>query len=85
MSTLTIHNLDDHLVGLIDRQAEAGKCSRNKVIKQLLAQSLGVKPEPAGRRHDDFVQFCGVWSAGQEREFNDKTREFERVDPGDWR
>ncbi len=85
MKTLSIHNLDSHLLGLIDRQAKAKGQSRNRIIKQLLAESLGVKPSPSGRRHDEFARFCGAWSPDQKREFDKKTREFERIDAEDWR
>ena len=85
MKTLSIHNLDDHLLGLIDRQVRETGQSRNRVIKQLLAESLGVKPVPSGRRHDEFARFCGIWSAAQKKEFEKNTKDFEQVDPEDWR
>ena len=86
MNTVTIYNLDDKLVEMIDRQAKADGSSRNEAIKQLLAQAVGMKPLPSGRRHADFAPFCGVWSEQESKAFDELTaQDFSRVNPADWR
>jgi plasmid stability protein len=84
MKTISIHNLDDQIVRLIDERAKAEKRSVNMVVKTLLAQALGVRPPEADRHRGDFEEFCGVWDAREVKEFQERTGDMEHVDPEDW-
>jgi len=85
MKTITIHNIDDYLVSVIDHRAKNENASRNKVIKRLLAQALGMQPKPAGVHRKVFSQFCGVWSKQECREFTENISDLEQVNMDDWK
>lgn len=84
MKSITIHNLDDLLDRGIREKARFYGLSLNKTIKKLLEDSLGI----SDRKHDNktlFEDLFGVWSKEDLREFERKTKNFEKIDPGDWK
>lgn len=83
--SLTIHQLDEHMARRIEQEANKRGTSMNRVIKALLAQSLGMKPKPEGVHRATFKEFCGVWSEEETRAFSARTKDLERVDTEDWR
>jgi hypothetical protein len=85
MKSVTVHQIDDQMARMIEDEAKKRGTSMNKVIKSLLAQSLGMKPPAEGAHHEDFAEFCGVWSSDDAAEFASMHADFERVDPDDWR
>jgi hypothetical protein len=84
MASITIHSLDDSVAALIRAKARAEGTSLNQVIKRLLDEALGVR-RPKGKHTKDFEKYCGVWTKAQVAEFDKTAKEFEQVDPGDWR
>ncbi len=84
MRSLTIHGMDDGLAARLDREARGSGLSLNKLIKRLLAKALGLGSAQAERRKD-FERFCGVWSSKEAAAFQDANRDFEKVDPEDWK
>jgi len=83
MKSITIHGIDDELVKEIEKRANEEGTSLNHTIKQLLRQvfGLGKNQKPV----HDFSDLCGVWSAAELREFEDKTADFARIQNEDWR
>jgi hypothetical protein len=70
------------LAELIKLKAKTRGTSINKIIQQLLEESLGVKPLSKGTRNrKDFSEFCGIWSKTDLKEFEEKTNEFEEIRP----
>ena len=84
MSSITVHDLDETIAGLIRAKARAEGKSLNQTIKRLIEEALGVKPVNQKHRKD-FEKFCGMWSKAQAAEFNAATADLERVNPEDWR
>lgn len=82
MKSITIHNLDDQLDKLLREKAEQEETSLNKVIKNLLHESLGISKQ---QQKHDFSEFCGVWSKEEFEEFEDSTKDFEKIDSQDWK
>jgi hypothetical protein len=66
-----------------DRAKSAGQ-SINKTIKEMLEQSLGLRPSAENRHADDFAEFLGVWKPGDIREFERLASEFRQIDKEDW-
>lgn len=83
MKSITIHGLDDPLDKLIREKARLYGLSLNKTIKKLLRDSLGIN----NRKHDNKAQFkdlFGVWSQKDLKEFEQNTKDFEKIDAEDW-
>lgn len=83
--SITIHNLDETLSQLIEQRAKEEGNSLNKTIKDLLRQSLGVRRPGAEAKKRVFDDVFGTWSEEEAREFEEKTKVFERIDPEDWK
>ena len=84
MKSITVHNIDEQLDRLIKSRAESEGLSVNKMIKKLLEESLGVKPQSTGKNLEAFKEFSGLWSDAEVREFEKKTKDLRGVDDGDW-
>ncbi len=84
MKSITIHGVDDHLAQALKRLAEENRTSVNRTVKRLLEEVLGMKPRESARYHDDFVQYCGLWSPEELTEFEEATADMAAVDPQDW-
>ncbi len=85
MKSITLHNIDDPLVELIKSKAKSEGLSINKTIKKILEESLGVRPKPGGVFRNDFEGFCGIWSDSELAEFDERTGDFKKVNPEDWK
>jgi hypothetical protein len=83
MTSITIHNLEEPLSGLIREKARRQGVSLNKVIKQLLAESLGLS-QKNNSPENDFTDFSGVWSPDDLEEFLGNTEALSHIDPRDW-
>ena len=84
MKSLTIHNLDSRLAALIERRAKEEGLSMNKLIKRLLAQALGLVPEPRQDRREQFEDLFGSWSKAEYEEFEKNTEDLRTIDLEDW-
>lgn len=82
MGSFTIHSVDEELDRRLSEEAMRRKTSKNRLVKDLLARSLGMRTE--GRLHDDYREFCGLWSAEEGREFDARQEDNSRVDPEEW-
>jgi len=82
MSSITIHALDHNLDQRLSLEAKRSKKSKNQLVKDLLARSLGMSVD--GKYADDYREFCGLWSASEFAAFNASQAENSRVDPADW-
>ena len=85
MSSITIHKMDDYLAKELKRKAKSEKVSVNAMVKQLLAEALGLKVSKEPPHKSEFAAFSGVWSAADVKEFETKTADMNSVNPEDWR
>ena len=85
MKSITIHNLDDRTVDLIQKEASKKGLSLNKTIKLLLRQALGMKPVLTEDRKQEFLDLFGIWSDKDLQELNSNVDDLSQVDPGDWK
>ena len=83
MTSITIHGLEDPMDSLIREKARQQGISLNKVIKQLLAESLGLS-QKSNMLGNDFADLSGVWSPEDLEEFTRNTEELSHVNPRDW-
>lgn len=82
MGSITIHALDEALDLRLSQEARSAKKSKNRLVKDLLAQSLGLKIE--GAFSDDYREFCGIWSDAEHEAFLASQADNSRIDAGDW-
>ena len=84
MKSITLHGLDSKLYERIKEKAKRQGLSLNKTIKNLLEKSLGIKNHNRTDHREDFIEFCGVWTEAEAKEFAGAIEDFEKIDPRDW-
>ena len=82
MASITIHAIDSELDRRLAEEARRRKTSKNRLVKELLARSLGLPVE--GKMSDDYREFCGLWTAEEHAEFAARQADNSRIDPVDW-
>jgi hypothetical protein len=80
--SFTIHNLDEELDAILSERARTSGRSKNKLVKDILAEAVGLPRENGFS--DDYGEFCGIWTAAEEKEFDRTQAENRRIDKGDW-
>lgn len=80
-ASITIHNLDPLLYSALREQAESDSLSLNRLIKNLLAQSLGLTKSG---KVADFSEFSSRWSQDDLEEFQASQSDFSIINPVDW-
>ena len=83
MASITIHKIDSDLDQRLTEEAKRRKTSKNNLIKELLARSLGLPIK--GRFSDDYSEFCGLWTAEEYSQFAARQTENSSVDPEEWK
>lgn len=83
MISITIHDMDAELDRRLSDEAKRRRTSKNRLVKELLAGSLGLPT--AGTYSDDYREFCGLWTAEDLAEFNAAQADNRRIDEEDWR
>jgi hypothetical protein len=84
MKSITLHGIDKVLDERIQKKAAELGLSMNKTIKQLLSQSLGISRKTAETDRSEFLDLFGTWSESDVKEFEEKTRDFDKIHPADW-
>ncbi len=84
MNSITIHKMDDQLARELKNRAKSESVSVNALVKQLLAESLGIKVAKEAPHKNDFAQFPGVWSDEDARESENNISEMNSVNSEDW-
>jgi len=84
MKTISIHGLDKETEKLLKKRAESAGKSVNKTVKELLEKALGLGSARKDHR-DEFVEFLGVWTKEEAKQFHKAIEDMEKVDPGDWK
>jgi len=86
MKSISVHGIDGETEKAIRERAKARGTSVNKVVKELLAASLGIGDRGKDKdNRDEFADLCGVWTAEEAELFLGSIADLETVDPKDWR
>ena len=76
----TIHGLDEDIEAKLTERARREGTSKNKLVKTLLARALGIS-----RKEDDtYREFLGLWTEDDLKAFEERQKENNQIDPGDW-
>jgi len=81
--SFTIHDIDKKLDARLSQRARMSGKSKNKLVKDILAQALGLPTEDG--LTDDYGEFCGVWTEAEAKEFEDIQADNRKTDPRDWK
>jgi hypothetical protein len=84
MKSMTIHGLNPDLDAKIRKRAIREGKSLNKTIKELLAESLGIRQGNLSGHRDEFMDLFGVWNQADKEEMDALLRDFDIVDQEDW-
>ena len=82
MSSITIHSIDGELDRRLAEEAKKRKKSKNSLVKDLLARSLGLPSD--GVSGGEYSEFCGLWSDEEHRDFEAATADNEAIDEAAW-
>lgn len=84
MKSITLRNLDDETLKLIEQKSKESGQSYDDIIRGLLHQALGIasgkEPAPEG----EYAEFFGVWDERDYQEFTKNTQDTDQVNPQDW-
>lgn len=83
MASLTINGLEDRVLERLREQARQRNLSLDALVRQILARSVGLEPEPPA--YSDLNHLAGSWTAKDAAEFLESTRPFREIDEGHWR
>ena len=80
--SFTVHDIPPELNDLLSKEARARGISKNRFVKGVLAEAVGLPAENGYA--DEYGEFCGVWTAAETDDFDASLRDNRRVDPKDW-
>jgi hypothetical protein len=83
MKSISIHGLDEETEKLIKKRAKTEGTSVNKVVKRLLAKALGLDRDNTDNR-EEFMDFFGIWTKDDEKQFFEAIKDLEQIHPEDW-
>ena len=83
MTSITIHKIDGDLDRRLTEEAKRRGTSKNSLVKELLARSLGLPVK--GKLSDGYSEFCGLWTAEERAEFEARQTENSKSDPEEWK
>ena len=82
MSSITIHSIEPDLNERLNKLAKTKGKSKNRLIKEILAHSVGAADLP--EKTNEYHQFCGLWSREEYERFSSRQDSNSRIDPEDW-
>ena len=84
MKSLSVHGIDPETGKAIKERAKTEGKSVNRIVKDLIAKSLGSPGLPPDNSVE-FADLCGAWTEAEAAEFLERLEEFEAVNEKDWR
>ena len=84
MKSISVHGIDEEMEKKIGERANSEGKSVNKIVKELIANALGLGAKPPDNRAL-FSDLSGVWTEAEEREFLDSIADLETTDEKDWK
>jgi len=80
MKSITVHNIDQQLVELIEQKAKEWDLSLNKTIKKVLKGAL-----TSANSNVELKDLAGTWSEEEYEQFNKNVELLSKVDLEDWK
>jgi len=85
MKSISVHGIDKETEKLIRERAKTEGRSVNKIVKELIANSLGLSDKK--KRNDnreEFADLCGVWTKEEAARFLESIADLETIDDKNW-
>jgi plasmid stability protein len=86
MKSISIHGIDKETEKLIRERAKTEGKSVNKVVKELIANALGLgdKKKKIKDKREEYADLCGVWTEKEATQFLESIADMETIDERDW-
>ena len=84
-SNFNLRGLSPEIMSLLKNQAKELKISINHLILKLVEQGMGMGGKPKRVVHHDLDFLFGTWSAKECKEFEERTKIFEKIDEEMWK
>jgi ferritin-like protein len=84
MKSISVHGIDEEMEKAIEERAKNEGKSVNRIVKELIAEALGIGDKPPDNRVE-FAELCGVWTEAEAAEFMELIADLEAIDAKDWR
>ncbi len=84
MTQLTVRDVDEHLGNALKREAEARGLSVNKLVLQLLRESVGLSPQSRPAVYTDLDYLAGTWSDEEAADFERQLSQQRTLDSELW-
>ena len=85
MKTISIHGIDEETEKIIRERAKSEGRSVNKIVKNMIADALGLGGKKKKNKAGEYADLCGVWTKGETDQFLKNIEGLETIDPEDWR
>jgi len=86
VKTISIHGIDGETEKALKARAKSEAWSVNKVVKEIIAKSLGIGGRPSATdNRAEFADLSGIWTEEEAARFLASIDDLEIVDPGDWK
>lgn len=83
-SNFNLRNVAPDVMLMLKTEATKQKISINSLILLILERGLGVARPPKKTLFHDLDYLAGSWNAKDERDFNENTKSFEKIDKEFW-
>ena len=85
MKTISIHGIDRETEKMIRERAKSENLSVNRIVKDMLADALGLGGKKRKPKTGEYEDLCGVWTKDEADQFLRRIEDLEAIDPADWR
>jgi hypothetical protein len=84
-ANIHLRGISEQLFHTLKQTASEQNISTNKLILNLLQQTLGLLPARPPRIYHDMDSLAGTWSSQEAKEFLKNTSDFEKIDEELWK
>lgn len=85
MKTISIHGIDEETEKIIRERAKSEGRSVNKIVKNMIADALGLNGKKKKNKTGEYADLSGVWTKSETDQFLESIEDMETIDPEDWR
>ena len=84
MGTISIHGIDPETEQVLKQQAKKNNKSLSTFIKEIINKYISVN-RARDKNKQRFEKYCGKWQEQEYKEFCSAVKDFEKINPEDWR
>jgi len=85
MAAMTVRGIDDAMAKLLKEKASEQGISVNRLVLNLLKESLKLRARRRGGVYEDLDHLAGTWDESDAAEFEKNTAVFSQVDEELWK